>query len=131
MNFCEPRNNCQPCTRTAGSNSLAAIIQLYLDHHAAGEERYLRFYAVQRSLHDAITKAAKAELPSGKRFSHQRRIPGRVLAQAMDELLKLNFGKLRTFSQLHEMVAVAATIGPIRGIGPLIIYDTAHRLGRF
>ena len=36
---------------------------------------------------------------------------------------------MRTFDELYEQVAVA--LRPIRGIGLLTIYDTAHRIGAF
>ncbi|HTV39471.1 MAG TPA: hypothetical protein VMF08_02775 [Candidatus Sulfotelmatobacter sp.] len=122
--------NCQHrSTNAVADYSLKAIVDAYLDRYAAGEERYLRFYVLQRSLPDAISKAAMAELPSGKRFAHQRRIPRSVLAQAKARLLKLSYRNVRTFSQLYEMVR--NSIGPIRGIGPLTVYDTAHRLGAY
>ena len=70
-----------------------------------------------------------AELPNGKRFSHQRRIPGPVLARARDVLLQLDYRGLKTFSELYELVA--QTLRPIPGIGLLTIYDTAHRLGAY
>ena len=89
----------------------------------------MRFYRIQKLLPDAIAKAALAELPNGGRFSHQRRIPGPVLAQARDALLKLDYNTVRTFAELHEKVAGA--LRPIRGIGLLTIYDTAHRIGAF
>ena len=108
-------------------DGLDRIVQTYLDHNAAGEERYLCFYATQRSIRDAISKAAMAELPNGKRFSHQRRIPSPVLARARDALLQLDYRGLKTFSELHELVAQA--LRPISGIGLLTIYDTAHRFG--
>ncbi|MBI5773321.1 MAG: hypothetical protein HZA89_06220 [Verrucomicrobia bacterium] len=122
--------NCQPRSISSERHDLLdKIVQSYLDNHAANEERYLRFYAIQRTLPDAITKAALAELPNGKRFSHQCWIPLPALTQARDVLLKLNYSKLTTFTDLHELVAQA--LRPIWGIGPLTIYDTAHRLGAF
>ena len=122
--------NCQSHSVSHGSgDGLDRIVQTYLDNNAAGEERYLRFYAIQRSLPDAISKAAMAELPNGKRFSHQRRIPGRVLAQARDALLQIDYRGLKTFSELYELVAKA--LRPIPGIGLLTIYDTAHRFGAY
>ena len=121
---------CQPhaVSRSPG-DALDRIVQTYLDNHAAGEERYLRFYAIQRTLPDAITKAALAELPNGNRFSHQRRIPGPVLVQAREALLRLDYRALKTFAELYELVAQA--LRPICGIGLLTIYDTAHRLGAY
>jgi hypothetical protein len=110
-------------------DDLGRIVQTFLDNNAAAEARYLRFYAIQRTLPDAISKAALAELPNGKRFSHQRRIPGRVLTQARDALMKHNFYDLTSFADLYDLVA--RTLRPIPGIGSLTIYDTAHRLGAY
>lgn len=70
-----------------------------------------------------------AELPGGGRFSHQRRIPHSALVEAKAALLKLNLAGVRSFDELHKLVAL--TIGPIIHIGQLTIYDTAHRLGAF
>jgi hypothetical protein len=44
-------------------------------------------------------------------------------------LLKLDYTTVRTFAELYEKVAVA--LRPIRGIGLLTIYDTAHRIGAY
>lgn len=109
--------------------TLEGIVTAYLRNHAEQEAKYLRFYAIQKSLPDAITKAAMAELPNGGRFSHQWRIPGEVLARARDALLKLDYGSVQTFAELYEQVARA--LRPIRGIGLLTIYDTTHRLGAY
>lgn len=108
---------------------MEGIVADYLRCHADNAARYLRFYQIQKSLPDAITKAALAELPNGGRFSHQCPIPDHVLAQARNALLKLDYSAVCTFAELYEMVAVA--LRPIRGIGLLTIYDTAHRLGAY
>jgi len=123
-------NPCQPAkTDSRATPTLEEIVAAYLRDHAEGEACYLRFYQIQKSLPDAITKAALAELPNGGRFSHQRRIPGPVLIQARDALLKLDYSNVHTFAELYEKVAAA--LRPIRGIGILTIYDTAHRLGAY
>src|SRR5437899_13005582 len=70
-----------------------------------------------------------AELPSGRRFAHQRRIPRSALAEAKESLLKVDFSTVESFDELHKLVA--KTIDPIRFIGPLTIYDTAHRIGAY
>src|SRR3977135_1027420 len=46
-------------------------VECYLRCNAAGAERYLEFYRDQASLADAVEKAAMAQSPGGKRFSHQ------------------------------------------------------------
>ena len=124
MNLCQPAKS-----DSRASPTLDGIVAAYLRDHAEGEARYLRFYQIQKSLPDAITKAALAELPNGGRFSHQWRIPGPVLAQARDALMKLDYRNVSTFAELYEKVAVA--LRPIRRIGLLTIYDTAHRIGAF
>jgi hypothetical protein len=123
-------NPCQPAkTNSRATPTLEGIVAAYLRDHADGEARYLRFYQIQKRLPDAITKAAMAELPNGSRFSHQWRIPGPVLTQARGALLELDYSAFCTFAELYEKVAVA--LRPIRGIGLLTIYDTAHRIGAF
>jgi hypothetical protein len=111
--------------------SLRAIVTDYLTNRAPGDARYLRFYKAQRSLHEAIEKATLAVLPSGKRFSHQRLIPKTVLAKALATMTRMDrdLSNCANFNELHSMVR--KTIGSIRGVGPLMIYDTSHRLGAF
>jgi len=130
MDYPPAMNSCRTSkTDSCETTTLEGIVTAYLRDHAESEARYLRFYQIQRNLPDAITKAAMAELPNGDRFFHQWRIPGPVLVQARDVLLKLDYGNIRTFNELYEKVAVA--LRPIRGIGLLTIYDTAHRLGAY
>lgn len=123
-------NPCQPAKSDSHATpTLEGIVAAYLHDYAEGEARYLRFYQIQKTLPDAITKAALAALPNGGRFSHQWRIPGLVLVKARDALLKLDYSNVRSFAELYEKVAAA--LRPIRGIGILTIYDTAHRLGAY
>lgn len=105
---------------------LAAIVNDYLENKAPGEARYLRFYQKQPTATEAIIKATMAELPSGKRFPHQRRIPGATLRIATAALIAADLRTCRTFHELYELVQ--GTIGDIDGIGALTIYDTAHRV---
>jgi hypothetical protein len=51
------------------------------------------------------------------------------LVEAKEALLKLDFAEVRTFDELHTLAA--RTVGPISFIGPLTLYDTAHRIGAF
>lgn len=123
-------NSCRSSeTDSRDTKTLDGIVVAYLRDHAENEARYLRFYQIQRNLPDAITKAAMAELPNGRRFSHQWRIPGAVLAKARDALLKLDYRQVHTFADLYGKIAVA--LRPIYGICLLTIYDTAHRLGAY
>ena len=120
-------SDCRPDSRSYDSNK--TIVDTYLRDKAAGEDAYLRFYRIQRSLAAAVEKSAMAELPSGKRFSHQRRIPRATLLAAKTALMAVDFSVCTSFDELYDLVA--ATIGPIPGVGELTIYDTAHRLGAY
>jgi hypothetical protein len=105
------------------------ICRDYIAHHRARAERELRFYAVQRTDEDAISKAAVAELPSGKRHPHQYRVPRAALEESRQRLVgnARRLGECTTFRDLHELVA--QVIVPIPGVGELTIYDTALRIG--
>ena len=78
---------------------------------------------------EAISKAALAQLPTGKRHPHQHRIPPAALKESERRLLG-NLPGLRqaeSFDHLFELIA--SIIQPIRGIGELAVYDTALRIG--
>ena len=107
---------------------IKAIIQHYRKNYQINVKRErLRFR--KYSLDEAISKAALAEDASGKRLSHQRRIPRKVLRNSKC-VLRRRKGKIRmckTFAELHEYLK--ESIGEIKGIGPLAVYDTAWRIG--
>lgn len=79
----------------------------------------------------AIKNAALARMPSGKRFSHQRRVPRAVLERAHRALLVLekDLKRATTFHELYTIVEKALT--RIRGVGELTIYVVSIRLGAF
>jgi hypothetical protein len=91
----------------------------------------MRFFAIQRSLEDAVRYAALCLVPSGKRHSHQRRLPIAVLEEAERrlQLVPDELTKARDFAALHQVVELK--IRPIRGIGVLTVYDVAHRISAF
>lgn len=113
--------------------SLAEVVRTYVRDHRDRAQRERRYYAVQRSLADVVRIAALSKIPGGKRHPHQRRIPGAVLRQAADAFdaaLSASAGgflDLRSFDDLHE--SVRAVIGPIHGVGKLMVYDVATRIG--
>jgi len=90
--------------------------------------RELRFFAIQKSLERAVGLAALAEGPSGKRVSHQRRIPMSVLHESRRQLLARidDLHNASTFEDLHNVAK--QTNGTITGIGKLTVYDTALRI---
>lgn len=108
---------------------LRDIVEDYTKFELPDAERYLQFFRIQRSLTNAVTKAAFAETPSGKRYPHQRRIPRSALVKVHQALLQTDLGKASSFADLHE--TIKRVIGDIRGVGELMVYDTAHRIGAY
>jgi hypothetical protein len=110
-------------------DDLSTIVRLYVHHFRPAAERELVYYQRQRTDRDAVSRAARCVLPSGKRHPHQYRIPGRVLADAELRLLA-NIDAIRvctSFDELHDLIEQLA--GSISGIGELATYDIALRIG--
>jgi hypothetical protein len=68
---------------------------------------------------------------SGKRHPHQRRIPRRLLERVEVRLQRIepSLAKALDFAVVHRLVD--DEIGDIHGIGPLTVYDIAHRIGAY
>jgi hypothetical protein len=69
------------------------IVSDYICGYRDRERAEMRFFEIQRSPSAAIRKAAVCQRPSGKRHSHQRRIPGPLLEQV--EAMLFDFLDLR------------------------------------
>jgi hypothetical protein len=108
---------------------LETIIADYKLRHQERGEKELHWFAIQKTLEEAVRLAALAETPGHKRFSHQRRIPRSALEESRRCLLRClpALAKARNFEELFELVS--ACLNPIPGIGELTIYDTAQRIG--
>jgi hypothetical protein len=114
-----------------GFRSLDDIVRDYIHCFRDRQGREHRWFAIQRSLEDAITNAAMAISPSGKRLHHQRRIPKAVLHAWKEALLKrrTRIRGANTFSELYDLLYGAAA--DLHGIGTLTVYDTARRIDAF
>jgi len=112
-------------------STLTGIVRDYVRDHQYSAEQERRWFAIQPTFRQAVEVAALAKSPSGKRLSHQRRVPERVLEESCRQLVaKLPaLEASRSFEELHGVIA--ATIRPIAGIGELTVYDTALRIGAF
>ncbi len=101
----------------------------YIKNRRGKAERELRWFAIQRTLVEAVSVAALARSPFGKRLSHQRRIPQSVLEQSRRRLLDClpDIEQCPSFESLHELLS--QQIRSIPGIGELVVYDTALRIG--
>lgn len=131
MNRRSSTSTCHAGKRRQGTTArtISAIVDAYIANHREPAGRELQYYVMQRSLTQAIEKAALSRLPSSKRHPHQCRIAGVTLAKAAELLAQTNFSSVSNFNDLHVLVNRA--IGPIEGIGPLAVYDIAHRIGAY
>jgi len=105
------------------------VVHRFVIEHRARTARELRFYQIQPDFRRVIEVAALAQLPSGKRHPHQRRIPKAVLEEARDRLLSADLQRCTSFGELFDVVA--HEIASIRGIGELTVYDVALHIGAF
>jgi hypothetical protein len=115
--------------RDHGLKSYDEIVAHYLAEKKSKADNELRWFRIQRKIHDAVRLAGLAKGPHGKRFRHQFRIPEQVLQRASRALLRNlhRLGRCKSFEALFR--AVDETVSPIPGIGPLTVYDTALRIG--
>jgi len=121
---------CEPTRSLPGEVwTLERIVADYIEHKRPNLARFLKFYAIQRSLADAIELAAYARTPPGKKHSHQRRLPRGASEKAHAALGRADLNRCRTFAELHSSVEHA--IRGIDKIGVLMVYDTSLRLGAF
>ena len=121
--------SCGTPIRRAKFDSLEAIVAHYLANYRDNADRELHFYRRQRTIETALEHAALAQLPSGKRAHHQRRLSRSTLKAAWNALKKCDLRRCRDF---HDVLClVDNTVRPIKGIGELYIYDTSLRIGAF
>lgn len=108
---------------------LLDIINLYKDNSTQVIDSWVEHCQNQTELKDAILYAALAVNHLGKRNRHQTRIPQINLDIFSENLLKQidKIKTINTFKDLFETVQACK----INGIGPLAIYDTAHRIGAY
>jgi hypothetical protein len=124
------RDDCT--TRPAASlRTLAEVLRDYRTRYAPSARDEADFFRSQRDLRAAVRLAARARTSMGQRHPHQRRIPEDVLGKC-EAVLLTSLPELRRakhFDALFEVVQ--RSIGDIRGVGELTVYDTATRIGAF
>lgn len=126
----QPRSsaNCSRVANTAFAH-LDEAIDDYVECHRVRLRAEMGHYEEAATLREAITRAARAERPDGKRHDHQRRLPPATLREAERALLAIEpaLAGALTFHELMRLVEDA--FDPIRGAGELFVYDTALRIG--
>ena len=110
-------------------DNLTAIVNDYMSNHKERAEKELRWFVIQRSLDEAVSLAALAKKPNGKKFSHQWRVKKVALKESQRRLLN-RIEILKSVSSFEKLfILVESAIGDIDGIGELTVYDTALRIG--
>lgn len=117
-----------PCRAGRGplDSRLARIVRHYIAHHRPHEE--LDYFRRMPNLTTAVEKAGLAQRADGRIFDHQRRLGARKLRQVCRVLADVpGLDRCRSFADLHARIEAA--ILPLRGVGALMVYDTALRIG--
>ena len=109
----------------------ADIVDDYIQRYRNAARKEMDDFKNERSLSAAIRRAALCELRNGKRHPHQRRIPKEVLERVGVRLqaIEQRLAKATNFAIIHKLVG--NEIGNLYGIGPLTVYDVAHRIGAY
>lgn len=107
--------------------TLSAIVRAYREEFQRGAKAEQDYYANLPTLAEAVERAARAERPDGKRHDHQTRLSSASLREASRRLGNEPIPSCKTFAELHFLID--RTIRPIPGIGVLMVYDTALRIG--
>ncbi|WP_316168403.1 MULTISPECIES: hypothetical protein [unclassified Bradyrhizobium] len=112
--------------------SFETIVDDYIREYRPRARGELAEFRKLRSLKDAIHHASLCHwLPSELRHPHQYRIPAAALLMAESKLQRVRnrLARAKTFEALHD--EVEHQILSIRKIGPLAVYDIAHRIGAY
>jgi len=117
----------KPVRRPQHGDTLARVVGDYVKHCRARAHAERIHYA-GLSLRDAVRLAGLAQTQDCRRFSHQRRIRRAVLRRS-SELLVRGLANLKASRDFDDLYArIRATVGHLRGIGALTLYDTANRI---
>lgn len=111
--------------------TLEEIVSDYIREYRDDALAEMDTFRRERSRASAIRRAALCEFPDGKRHPHQYLIPQRLLelAEVRLQAAARRLAGAADFDALHEIVA--REIGSVHGIGRLMVYDIAHRIGAY
>lgn len=111
-------------------DSLQAIVDDYrknYGHRVQSEAEY--FGDKRQTIEEAVRRAARSELIDGSLHDHQRR-PGRLMMRACAGILAGHEEALRVVEDFAELHArVAHILSETGGVGEMIVYDIAERIG--
>ena len=121
------RGLCGPPHPLHSVSSLGAIMRTYQRYNRPRLVEQLDSFRHEANIGTAVARAALARRPDGKKYDHQRRIAPNVLSAVQQRLVGVRIDRCQSFSELHGLIQTS--IGDIYGVGPLMVYDTALRIG--
>lgn len=126
-----PRKGKEVCPKPGRGklDTYLAIVKDYIESRGSSPDEVLEFYREQKTLKDALKLAAYAKTRNGKLHPHQYKLDKTVYAKIHTRLKQRNLEQCETFHELFQLVEDA--ILSIDGVGALMVYDTAHRLGAY
>jgi hypothetical protein len=110
--------------------TLSEIVSAYIRDYRESARSEMRCFEQSSCLSEAI-RAAFCLMPNQKRHPHQRRRSKAVLEEGARRLQRSTKELLlvSNFAALHD--TVERKVGTVHDIGPLTVYDVAHRIGAF
>src|SRR5438128_1716408 len=111
------------------ASRVEAFVDEYIQRFRRDRERELRYFQIARTDEEAVSAAALARLPNGKKHPHQYRNPPASLEASRSRLLD-NLSEIRSATSFQELIElVEQLIRPLDRMGEMVVYDTALRIG--
>ncbi len=121
------KTSCSAHAARTQAHTLAEIVQVYEQRYRADSRQELEAFRLESSLAAAVDRASAARDSNGKRYKHQSRLTKRALADVHLRLAGENLTACGDFDELHRLIE--SRLRSIHGVGELMIYDTAVRIG--
>ena len=127
-NYCSPQKTGKKCCKyPKGSlGSYKAIVDAYERDYKESLDNILgEFGKLKHGV--AVRYASRGQTTDGKRHLHQRRLKKSTLAEVERLLMSMDLRQYRDFASLYD--AIANGLDRCSGVGSLMKYDTALRIG--
>jgi len=108
---------------------IRAVVAHYKVRHRSRATQELDSFRQEKTLADAVARAARASKPDGSRYSHQWRLKPEDLERAAKKLETrlAAIERAQNFGILWE--AIRSAVSHLAGLGELYVYDTSLRIG--
>ena len=80
---------------------------------------------------EAARRAAWSRDAGNKKHPHQWHLKNKVLEEISEKLVSAPFNAVQSFEDIRQIVIQIVIQNRISGFGPVAIYDTAYRIGRY